>query len=110
MQKFKVGEEVVALEGANYDILTQALVKGKVYIVLDVYECSCGKQGVYVGIDTNISTGQVRCNNCKCIQDTKSSNAYFYSENFAPVIRKTTTYSVVVSIPVELSNLEPELN
>lgn len=99
---FHPGQRVVALRSCKNDFGME-LVKGKIYIVIDVVGCSCGEWNVDVGIYTP-EGGVSPCAQCGRLLNKIA--AYVTYEWLAPIIedmQAVTFEKVVEQEPVSVN-------
>lgn len=78
---FYIGQEVVALTSFP----DGSRIKNKIYTVLDIEQCKCGKWSIDIG-DRGI-TAMIQCNYCDYLTTEFTEIEWHESEEFAPVTR-----------------------
>jgi len=98
---FKVGDEVVCVDGSIFINGTRPLIKGAHYIISDINVCICGMQSLFVGITNKFGT------ECVCNTLIDSNNKWFMASiKFRKVERKKEVQYVKQEIEIK----EPILN
>lgn len=98
MSRFKVGQKVVCIK--PYD----NLIKGSVYTIMDVAECTCGIYGVFVGTHTRFA-----CVSCPCgkrVIHEPTRKQYFDPSRFAPIEEYTDSLSIANSLVEQLTEVD----